>query len=381
MSEQRIIEVFGRERSLPGELSHQPPADASQAILEVERMMTAVRDQLAELAKGLRTTLRATEPVSLGRAETTSMGIRRIVCGQIDAAIGDLELRGREDPGDAVHACRKRFKRVRAATRLLRDELGTETYRLENAAFRDFGRGLSHARDSQVLVETLDALQEHYAPEVPAGSFLGLRSALAEEHRAVERQLREKATADPPMIIELRAARDRVASWSLGQDSAGTLEPGFERIYRAGRRAFRAALTDPTDDSFHELRKRTKDLWHAAQILRPTAPKTLKTLADNAHRLSDLVGDDHDLAVLSEQVDLRPQCFADEREKTLLEALISRRRGQIQSEALELAHRIFVPQPHLMTAALGQGGAVDGHSPARSGQRGPLLARERHSRP
>ena len=114
---------------------------------------------------------REPEPFTLSRGETTNKGIRRIVCGQIDAAIDDLGAGVLEDPGEAVHACRKRFKRVRATTRLVRDELGADAYGRENAAFRDLGRGLSRARDSEVLVETLDALCERYAFELPSGAF------------------------------------------------------------------------------------------------------------------------------------------------------------------------------------------------------------------
>ncbi len=57
---------------------------------------------------------RAPEPFMLDQQETATEGIRRIVCGQIDAAIDDLGAGVLEDPGEAVHACRKRFKRVRA---------------------------------------------------------------------------------------------------------------------------------------------------------------------------------------------------------------------------------------------------------------------------
>jgi CYTH domain-containing protein/CHAD domain-containing protein len=287
----------------------------------------------------------APEPFRLDRREATAKGIRRIVCGQIDAAIDDLGVGALKDPGEAVHSGRKRFKRVRATMRLVRDELGTDAYRRENAAFRDLGRRLSGARDSQVMVGTLDALCARYASEVPSGAFARLRAALADDYQEAARNLRENPTAPAPIIAELRAARTRVAAWRFQHDTVSALAPGFEHIYRRGRRAFAAARKNPTDESFHELRKRSKDLWHAAQILRPTAPKTMKTLADRAHRLSDLVGDDHDLAVLSQQADQRPECLTDEREAALLQALIARRRGQIQREAIELARRIFAAKP------------------------------------
>ena len=177
-----------------------------------------------------------------------------------------------------------------------------------------------------MLVETLDALCDRYAFELPSGAFARLRAALLDDYEAAEQHLREDATAGAPIIAELRAARARVAAWRFHHHAVTALAPGFERIYRRARRAYLTARKETTDENLHELRKRTKDLWHAAQILRPVAPKMMKTLADRAHRLSDLVGDDHDLAVLSRQADQRPDWLADEREAAVLQALIARRR-------------------------------------------------------
>jgi CHAD domain-containing protein len=393
MSEQRMIEMLGDDRLLLGELLRDARVDSPNPIVEIEQMMAAVRQQLSELTLLLRSDLeglrrlvseqpparatsgsardshaaRAAAPVparpapralSLDRLEAPTAGIRRIVCGQIDAAIDDLQTGTLRDPGAAVHSCRKRFKRVRAAARLVRDELNSDSYRQENAAFRDFGRRLSHARDSQVLVETLDALHGRYALEIPSAGFERLRAALADEHRAAEQRVREQATAETSMIDELSAARERVAAWRLRHDAMSALAPGFERIYGSGRRAFRAARTDPTDESFHELRKRTKDLWHAAQILRGTAPEKMRDLADRTHRLSDLVGEEHDLAVLSQHAEQRPECLTDEREAALLHTLITRRRHQVQREALELAQSIFASKPRSFAVAFWQAPAA-----------------------
>jgi CYTH domain-containing protein/CHAD domain-containing protein len=288
---------------------------------------------------------KAPEPFALDPHETAANGIRRIVRGQIDAAIDDLGAGFLENPGEAVHASRKLFKRVRATTRLVRDELGVDAYERENKAFRDFGQRLSRTRDSQVLVETLDALCERYVVELPTGAFAGLRAALVDEHEAVERHLSEDATVGMPIIVELRAARARVAAWRFRHDAVSALAPGFERIYRRTRRAYLAARKEPTDENLHELRKRSKDLWHAAQILTPIAPKTMKTLADRAHRLSDLVGDDHDLVVLAQKAAQRSEFLADEHEAAVLRTLIARRRRQIRHKAIELAQRIFVVKP------------------------------------
>ncbi|MGZ5376195.1 MAG: CHAD domain-containing protein, partial [Solirubrobacterales bacterium] len=109
--------------------------------------------------------------------------------------------------------------------------------------------------------------------------------------------------------------------------------------------AFRAARKHSSNENFHELRKRTKDLWHAAEILTPAAPKAMKGLADSTHQLSSLLGEDHDLAVLSEHAARHPDRVADKHEAALLDTLTHRRRRDVQREAIELASRIFARKP------------------------------------
>jgi CHAD domain-containing protein len=193
---------------------------------------------------------------------------------------------------------------------------------------RDAGRELSGARDAQVMVQTLDKL----APE----GYAGLRAVLAAEDAA------------PPDTAAVRAAiddaRGRVETWPLNGDGAAALASGIARIQKRGRRAYRAAKQDPSSEHLHELRKRTKDLWHAAEILRPAAPKRMDKLANDAHKLADLLGDDHDLATLSEAAERNSATMtSDEREQ--LGAQIVRRRAKLQRKALRRASKLYAIKP------------------------------------
>jgi CHAD domain-containing protein len=292
----------------------------------------------------------------LERGEDPAAGVRRIARGQIDGAVDELRSDG--DVGEAVHEVRKSFKRVRALVRLARDELGDEAYRRENAMFRDAGRELSGARDAKVMLETLDGLTRGHREELGPGAFAGLRDALAAEARDAHARLDEDATTVESTLATLAAARARVATWPL-REGAGLeiLAPGFRRSYRRGRRALRAALRETTTENLHELRKRTKDTWHAAQVCRAAAPRGMKKLARRAHDLSDLIGDDHDLAVLAEAAQARAAALRPG-EGQLLEALVERRRAPLQRDALRLGRRVYRRKPRKV--ARGLAGAAAG---------------------
>jgi CHAD domain-containing protein len=297
---------------------------------------TVVRDRLAAREDRRRFRLRDGEAVP--------DGIERIACGQLDLSIERLDGRTDEDLVTAVHEARKSFKRLRAMVRLARDELGDDVYRRENVAFRDAGRRLAGTRDSQVVLETLDALSERCPSAAPRSGFVGLRKMLVDEHAAAQRRLQDGA-AVAEVLSELRQARARLPAWPLQGEGLDALAPGFKRIYRRGRSACRTARRDPSTENLHELRKRVKDVWYVARVVRPASPKRMKGLVRAAHELSDLIGQEHDLAMLEGRASEWRDRFDDERIVGDLGTLIERRRDELRREAVKLGARLFERSP------------------------------------
>jgi len=282
-------------------------------------------------------------------------GIRRIARGQLVNAHERLDGASKHTLGEAVHDTRKRLKRLRACLRLTRDALGEETYDRENTAFRMAGRRLSGARDAQVLVETLDALTKHFADELPRAVTEKLRARLHDEHEQATAAMRDDDATIAATLGELEGARTRAAGWTLDPDGFAALKPGLRRIYRRGRKRIRAARADTTTENLHEARKRVKDLWHATQIVRPAAPKKLKKVSRRAHDVADLLGDDHDLAVLREYAETHPQCFDDESSRRALLAVLDRRRDALQRKALKRARKLYARPPKRFVASIERG--------------------------
>jgi CHAD domain-containing protein len=311
-----------------------------------------------KLAKDKLTASRAREAeraYRLERGEFVPDGMRRIARGQLDQGIEELDGQPNRKLDEAVHETRKRLKRLRAALRLERFAVGDETYRRENATFRDLGKRLSAPRDAMVKIETLDALSERFSDELPPDQTGPVRDRLEQSHkRAVAKLRRDRATLDA-VRAEFEQARVRSASWKYDSEGFEALSPGLQRIYRRGRRSMRAAADEPSDEHLHGWRKRAKDLWHALQILRPAAPKRMKAPAKRAHRLSDLLGEDHDLAVLREHIGHADGAFEQEATRTALLSAIDRRRGSLQREALKLGARVYGRRPKRFARAVERG--------------------------
>jgi CHAD domain-containing protein len=141
-----------------------------------------------------------------------------------------------------------------------------------------------------------------------------------------------------------------VAVWPAPGD-ADALADGLEQVYRKARRARRRAAQHPTAENFHELRKRTKDVWYAGQLLSPVSPKRISKLRRRAHKLADVLGSEHDLTVLLERAERTPVAFAPG-ELKLLRAHAGRHRQALRREALTRAAKLYRRKPRKLARRL-----------------------------
>ena len=282
--------------------------------------------------------------------EPVGAGVRRILAAQVDDAISQLRGEAGTEPAEAIHEARKGVKKIRSALRLVRDEIGDDVWRRENEHYRDVARKLSSFRDAEILVQALDGLGERFGPTARA-RVEGLREQLEEENTSshddgsVERAMAGAAA-------ELAAGRSRIDALPLDGDGWELVAPGFHRSYRRGRKRLRAVEEEASVTNLHELRKRVKDLWYQLRLIQDADKHMLGNLADQAHDLSDHLGDDHDLALLREQVQTRREVFAiPSHQRHLLEE-IDRRRGELQFAAISLGERIYAEKPKRVTKRL-----------------------------
>ena len=295
-------------------------------------------------------------------AETLADELRHIALGQLDHAIRLLAAENGTAPaGNAVHETRKAIKRLRALMRLLRGQLGAKSFARENAVLRDAGLRLAGARDAEVRVITLDGLLERYPRKLGRRRGVArLRSQLIAQREQAILDAYEDHLARAEVLGELRALRERVEHWSFPrQEGIAIVEPGLRSIYRQGdRRRRRAARSEPSGArAMHQWRKRVKDLRYAAEMLDRGDP--LRRLARRADRLGELLGDDHDLAMLAEHLRAPGEngqghaLAVGANTRGLLLKLIARRRRRLRRRALIKGERLYALKPKRFVRQVG----------------------------
>jgi len=281
-------------------------------------------------------------PFQLFPDETPEQGVRRIIMEEIEGIVHQLTVQpdGRDS---AVHQSRKRFKRIRAAIRLVRGVLPEDLYHTRNRFFRDQSRLLSPARDSAVLLETVDKLVDHFRDELPEEPFPTVRQFLTERYAEISAALYQTGVmAD--VAAALQAQQPSIENLPIPDHGFAQYAPGMQKVYRRGRRRMAAAYDPPYDPhTFHDWRKRVKYLWHQCEILQLIWPEYMQMWGEALHGLSDLLGDAHDLVVLAEI--LQEAAVLPAAEMTLLVELITNRCTQLEKMAWSLGERLYAERP------------------------------------
>jgi CHAD domain-containing protein len=288
----------------------------------------------------------------LKRKETVGDGIKRTVRRQIEKALTHLRARG--DPDETVLEVRKCFKRVRAALRLVRDDLVDTVYRRENFLFRDAARPLTEARDAVVLVETLDNLIRNSAGQIKPGEIRKVRTLLAANRKAVTRRVLTGQKAFATVVEAIEPVLSRLEDWTIRHEGWSALSGGLQCMYQAGYRALSASCTEPSVENLHEWRKQAKYLWHGLQLLESAWTGDEKGLGDQVHNLTRLLGENHDLGVLRQMLGADPLAYGGRDVLENLLSLIKCRRENLEQQAFVLGRSIYADAPTVFTKRMGR---------------------------
>ena len=279
----------------------------------------------------------------IARSESPGRELKRVAGGEIKrarralASKGDARTVVEGDVGKAVHAVRRSIKKVRGVLRLARRGLGRARFKRENGCFRDAGREIRAVRDAAAVMEALDSLTEHCFKGEPPAVSRELRRLLVADAQRLARGV-ASGRAFERTSRRLGSELKRVDQWELQDFTWKDARRAWHRACKACRRACEVARSEPTDENLHEWRKRAKDLWHEMLLLRKACPAVEKPL-DDIGALTDILGDDRDLALLAKTARDREDSLDSPDQFRMLLGQISERRKKLQAKAFALADR------------------------------------------
>lgn len=281
------------------------------------------------------------------RLQDSAGSVRKVARQRIDKAVAALCV-PESGYGEGVHKARKRFKEVRALLRLVRQPLGVE-FKAESQRLRDLGRVLAQTRDAGAMLESWDLLAKRFPDAFAEADFRKVRQRLAVRARA------EQANAGlgeriAEVIDQLHGITHGIGDWPLETQGFDLLRAGIRRTYADGCEELAKARLDRSAEQLHEWRKRVKDHWYHTQLLTPIWPSLMRLRNQSLKRLADMLGDDHDLAMMSHLMQTQPALFGDETLHERIAQAIAQRRNELQKAAFELGEKLYRESPELLVA-------------------------------
>lgn len=222
----------------------------------------------------------------------------RHIAEEITRAVKELGAHGGRVTEEGVHEARRAIKRARAGLKLIREGVPKKRFAGLNKVLREAGRKMSGARDESVLGQTIQGLMGTAGTAGEKKAIEAVRTALHIHPQATGLSASEIGD----VVKTLKAGRGRVKALVWKDEDEMLVARGIERTRERCVEAMRAAFRMGTNEAWHTWRKRVQDLKHQLVMLEKVLPRSEAGKIKRMKKLSDLLGLDHDLAVLGERL-------------------------------------------------------------------------------
>jgi CHAD domain-containing protein len=287
-----------------------------------------------------------------------SKALRCVAFAELEIAHGALSTPPDRHAG--VHSSRKCLKRLRSLLLLARPGMPEPVFSHLMDRVAGIAKGLAPARDAQALLDAVNKLDRSTDDGPSRGPMRSLRGWLQKRRHAAEQSLEQNAASDAMRgLLELRPV---FAGLAVYPDDFRSLAEGLRRCYRVTRKSFKEAYDTDHAEDVHEWRKGVQHHWRQMQLLAPCWPSELSARAEAARSLSQVLGDDHDIALLCRLIATPTMTFGTPEETAAFLKRCAKRHKALRKEARVKGERLFVEragpfteriQAYWLTAAAG----------------------------
>jgi CHAD domain-containing protein len=227
------------------------------------------------------------------------------------------------------------------------------TYSEENAHYRDAARRISEIRDANAAVETFDDLVEPAAEAdgtLDGDTLADIRATLVDRRDtiAAEQSLDKRLSAVRADLLE---GRERIDDLPIATEGYDAVAGGLRKSYKRARNRMSDAYDDPEFERFHEWRKRIKYHRYHTRLLRQVWVDPMKERRAQLKTLSDIIGDENDLAEFA--MTMHDEELFDPETRETLDRLIHGKRSERHRRGRPLGERLFAEHPDQLVDRIG----------------------------
>lgn len=260
--------------------------------------------------------------------------VRRIATELVEkaaASIADENV----DPALRIHTARKTVKKLRGLIRLVGPRFKAADAELDS--LRDIAALVGPVRETATLLATFDSVAA--LSDLAPKALEDLRTPLAEAVSA-----NPDAESLAAFAGAIRDFATRIEGWHVARNGFSALAPGLERSFARAQDAFDEIDSDASSpEALHKLRKRVKDHWYQARLLKPIWPEMMEAHIAAADEVGQILGLVHDIDKLLSALPATVDGAA-------LAATATAERNRLLGMALPLCRRLLAGKPGALSA-------------------------------
>lgn len=241
-----------------------------------------------------------------------------------------------------VHELRRSFKRLRALLRFFNEISDSQAVIIQHD-IRNFGKLLAPLRESAVNVDLFDK-EVSGNQLIPERKIRNAREMLVQKNK----QMVERGFWENNLHNTISTFFGDFESTLTAKSQELPVRSQFYheicQSYLKSYVIYRQLPADPHPEELHELRKKLKRLWYQLDFIRFLHPRYCKLKTDQLNKITDQLGDDHDLHIFSEDLKVEGYGF-DQEELRILANLTDHLRELNQLKLQPRLKQFFASAP------------------------------------
>jgi CHAD domain-containing protein len=266
--------------------------------------------------------------------------LERIITMYIENFKNHLQLIN-ESRHTNIHEIRRLLKKMRAFLRFIKPSFTSDEFKMLNMYLGKINKTLSGIRESRVNLQIFEKIMPKMEGNIMNGTL-----QLIHQHLSFQCQQNEENEHKLEEIIEdVRLNMDEfsnvIHTTKIKNSDIKEIIDGMVAVYRTGKKLLKQSVKTDDTEIVHNWRKYVKHLQFELQFIQHYLPDYYIEHINVLQQISNLLGEEHDLAVMLDYMNNSLKIDLTEQELHQINLITDKRRNKVKKKAFRLGHTIF----------------------------------------
>ena len=239
-----------------------------------------------------------------------------------------------------IHEVRTNIKKIRGVLRLLRHEIGDESYSEMNGYYRDLAQEVALLRDDTSQIELLQEIKLKLRNPAVTKAIDKIISQHRRNRKKAFDHFKETGHAEDikQMILSLQ---QMIHNLDFAGDPESFILKSLQHIYHQARSAFETTELVNDDEIYHSWRKQVKYLTYHLMLLNKAWPNSIRAYISDLSVLGSTLGKLHDLNLFQEAIKNKTIVIPDKDSRNKLMRYLYNRQSVLRKRVQTLGEQCF----------------------------------------